>query len=70
MNNKINQGHDSKGRFILKHWYKETRSNETNKTIYRFLRLIGYNRNQAKRIMYWSYPHIRKIIGTFDKVVK
>jgi len=51
----------------MPHWYKEKRSNFQNNVIYNFLRLCKYPPSQAKRMMYWSIPHIKLKIASDEK---
>ena len=44
------------------HWYKELRSKEERRKIYRKLREMGYPADLARRMRDWSKPHIEQFI--------
>ena len=49
-------------------WYKEKRTPEEARRIYRRARRAGVNWAQAMRIRYWSMPHIQQFISNIKKI--
>ena len=48
--------------FYRMHWYKELRTKEERREIYRKLREMGYPVEVARRVRDWSKPHIEQFI--------
>lgn len=48
---------------ILPNWYSKKRTKAQRRTIYRFLRLMGFSVNVATKVRDWSNGHLRTFIA-------
>ena len=51
-------------RNIMPNWYSKKRTHEQRRTIYKFLRLMGFDLVTATRVRDWSNGHIRLFIAS------